>query len=95
MALLHPETNLAMSIITLGSHILNDLQNKNEPILVDTLLEKHLKRNKYCTIVNFLSTLEFLYSLGVIEQNGYKIRLITHSNQLDMIELPHMENNHA
>lgn len=94
MAFLHPESDLSMSIITFGASIIRILHKEKSPIIVDNLLDKFLKQDMRYTVVNFFSALEFLYTVGAIESEGYQIKLLKISDHPDLFDnissgLPH------
>lgn len=79
MILPHPESNLKINIMVLGSEIINIMNKipfKNKFSIVDDIMIKFLKIDKNRTPDLFLFALTFLYLMGVIEKKGYKIKLI-------------------
>ena len=87
MILPHPESDLSINIMVLGTDIIEQLKRKKTFLLIESLLDNFLKGDKKRTPDMFLNTLTFLYSFGLIEQKGYKIRLKLDSNnqQLSLI----------
>ncbi len=67
----HPETDLSLSILVLGSEILSE---HKKSVLIDNALMSFLKKDKKRTPELFLDTLTFLYTLGMVELQGYKIK---------------------
>ena len=87
MALLHPESDLSMSVIVMGASVLEILsreKQKETGIIIDDLLAGFLKRDKRRTLVNFYAVLEFLYTIGVVEHENYHIRIVKTKLQADM-----------
>lgn len=76
MALLHPESDLRQSLPALGADILHYLHKHDDKVIVDNLLKDFLKRDKNRTIVQFFSALEFLYTIGMIQHEQYRILLV-------------------
>jgi len=75
MILPHPESDLSLNIIVLGTDIIHLLKSRDY-ILVEDLMNGFLKGNKKRTPDMFLDTLTFLYTCGLIEKQNYRIRLI-------------------
>jgi hypothetical protein len=80
MILPHPESDLSINIMVLGKDIIEYLKKKKTFVLIENLLEDFLKRGKKRTPDMFLNTISFLYSFGLIEQQGYKIKLNISNN---------------
>lgn len=77
MALLHPESDLSMSTVAMGANLLKILREKKRPLIVDELMESFLRADKRRTQVNFFTTLYFLYMLGTIDRDGYRIKIMS------------------
>jgi hypothetical protein len=75
MILPHPESDLSLNIMVSGSEIIRILKHKNNFIFVEQLLGEFLKTNAKRTPDLFLNTLTFLYSFGLIECSGYKVKI--------------------
>jgi hypothetical protein len=78
MILPHPESDLNFNIMVLGSEIIKILRGKERGrgyILVETVLNQFLNSDEKRTPTNFIHTLIFLYSIGLIDRKGYKIKL--------------------
>lgn len=95
MALLHPESDLTMSLITLGADILRQLHRQKVPVIVDDLLEGHLRGDRRRTPANFFAALDLLYSVGSVEREGYRIRLMTEVSQPGLFDQIASEGNNA
>ncbi len=76
MALLHPESDLSMSLLAQGADILRELHTARRPLIVDDLLERHLRADRKRTSEGFFSTLDLLYTLGAIEREGYRVKAL-------------------
>ena len=74
MILPHPESNLNMNIMVIGTDIIKILK-KEEFVLLEKVLEKFLSKDNNRTPDLFFNTLTFLYSFGLIDKKGYKIKL--------------------
>lgn len=80
MLLPHPESNLALNTLVLGSDLICLLREKEEFVLAETVLKEFLKSDEVRSPDNFFDTLTFLYTIGLIEYKGYKIRLKQNDN---------------
>ncbi len=80
MALLHPEADLSMSLVTWGADLLRQLHAKKGILLVDHLMDNWLRMDRRRVGDDFFNTLDFLYALGTIDREGYRIRLVTTSS---------------
>ncbi|TXH54928.1 MAG: hypothetical protein E6Q89_07340 [Bacteroidia bacterium] len=78
MILPHPESDLRLNIMVLGADLIEQLKGQDF-VLVESLLEKFLKKGAKRTPDMFFNSLTFLYSCGAIERKDYKIRLIVKS----------------
>jgi hypothetical protein len=77
MIIPHPESNLKLNPMVLGADIITSLKSRHKGnyVVVESVLEDFLKKDEKRTPDLFLYSLLFLFSIGVIEQNGYKIKL--------------------
>lgn len=76
MALLHPESDLTLSLVAQGADILRQLHAHNGSVVVDDLLEKHLRLDSRRTTANFFAALDLLYAVGAIEREGYRLSIV-------------------
>ena len=74
MILPHPESDLSLNIMILGTDIVR-LLKKREFVLLEDVLTGFVKKDAKRTPDIFFNTLTFLYSCGLIDKKGYKIRL--------------------
>ncbi|WP_431258549.1 hypothetical protein ACQ86G_29335 [Roseateles chitinivorans] len=75
MAILHPDSDLSLSLVFYGADVLGTLRRLRKPLIVEDLLDRFLKADKRRTPQNFFSTLEMLFATGTIEVKGYKVTL--------------------
>jgi hypothetical protein len=75
MILPHPESTLSLNIMVLGTDIVKFLKKAKGYTFIDALMEDFFKKDKKRTPDMFLSTLIFLYSLGLLDKKGYKVKL--------------------
>ena len=84
MILPHPDSDLSVNILVLGAGIVRLLKGRDF-VLVEGVLESFVKSGIKKTPDMFLNTLTFLYSCGIIEKKGYKIKLMP--RQAEQMEL--------
>jgi hypothetical protein len=71
-----PESDLRNNTMVLGAEVIDSLQTSTKSyILIEELLRKFLESGEKRTPEDFLQTLTFLYTIGIIEEKNYKIRL--------------------
>ena len=89
MIIPHPESDLKLNIMVLGAEVIKILQgaNTDKYILVEKVLTNFLKTDDRRTPDLFIHCLLFLYSVGLIDQKGYKIKLTP-----QIIEQPNLFN---
>ncbi|MDD3876727.1 MAG: hypothetical protein PHT69_08905 [Bacteroidales bacterium] len=78
MILPHPESDLRLNIMVLGADLIEQLKGQDF-VLVESLLERFLKKGVKRTPDMFFNSLTFLYSFGVIERKDYKVKLVVKS----------------
>ncbi|GAA3946808.1 hypothetical protein GO495_27315 [Chitinophaga oryziterrae] len=74
----HPESDLQLNVMVLGSNVITLLKSKSKNgdyILLENIINDFLKADKKRTPDLFIYTLLFLYSIGLIDYKGYKIKL--------------------
>lgn len=77
MIIPHPESDLNLNIMVMALDIVKVLKKNSNYHLVEKLLHDFLEKDKKRTPDMFLNSLSFLYSFGLIEQKGYKVRLVS------------------
>ena len=75
MIMPHPESDLSLNAIVVGADIMKILKDNKEYMIVEDLLKRFLTRDKRRTHRLFFNTLTFLYALGIIKEDKYKVRL--------------------
>jgi hypothetical protein len=75
MALLHPDSDLSLSLVFYGADVLRILRHSSKTLTVDDLLDKYLVSDSRRTPQSFFSTLDMLYATGVLEVKAYKVIL--------------------
>jgi len=84
MILPHPESDLSLNLMVLGVDIVEELKGKDF-ILIESLMESFLKKQKKRTPDMFLNSLTFLYTCGLIEKKDFKVKLVgKKTGQIDL-----------
>lgn len=78
MILPHPESDLRLNIMVLGADLIEQLKGQDF-VLVESLLEKFLKKGTKRTPDMFFNSLTFLFSCGIIERKDYRVKLVVKS----------------
>ncbi|MBI4648210.1 MAG: hypothetical protein HY738_16910 [Bacteroidia bacterium] len=87
MILPHPESDLSLNLMVVGTDIVSLLKTKGRKdnyVLVETVLEEFLKKSDKRTPDMFINALAFLYAMGIIESKDYKIKL--HERKIQLIQ---------
>jgi len=71
----YPESDLSINILVLGSEIIRILNRKSDFIIIENVMNTFLERDIKRTPDMFMDVMSLLFALGLIELNGYKIRL--------------------
>lgn len=69
------ESNLSLNTLVLGSEIIHKLKNQDSYIVIEEIMSDFLAEEPLRTPNLFLDTLTFLFLTGLIECQGYKVRL--------------------
>jgi hypothetical protein len=78
MIIPHPESDLNLNVMVLGSEVIKILKTRSSGdkyVLVENILIDFLKGDERRTPDLFIFSLLFLYSVGLIDQRGYKVKL--------------------
>lgn len=75
MIIPQPESDLSLNIMVTASDIINLLNKKKEYVIVDEMLKIFLKSDSRRTPEIFFNSITFLYTLEIIKENNYKIKL--------------------
>jgi hypothetical protein len=84
MILAHPDSDLRKNLMVVGADIVKILSTKNRRdnfVLIEDIMEEFLKANDQRTPDMFLNSLSFLYAVGIIERNEYRIKLLKLTKQ--------------
>ena len=71
----HPESDLYLNIMVMAADIVKRAKRNSKFHLVEDLMQNFLEKDKKRTPDMFLNSLTFLYSLGLVEQKGYRVKL--------------------
>jgi hypothetical protein len=81
MIIPHPESDMKLNVMVLGSELIRILKKRskeNKYVLVENILADFLKEDERRTPDLFIYSLLFIYSVGLIDQREYKIKLTPH-----------------
>jgi len=70
-----PESDLSLNVIVVGADVIKILKKHKEYLVVEDLLKKFLLMDDKRAPGLFFDTLTFLYALGIIREDNYKVRL--------------------
>ena len=76
------ESDLSLNVIVVGADIIKTLKNhKCNSMIVEDLMRLFLAKDKRRSKKLFFETLIFLYSLEIVYEENYKVRLIHDNTQ--------------
>lgn len=90
MILAHPDSDLKKNLMVVGVDIVKLLTIKNRKdkyVLIEDIMEEFLKLSDKRTPDMFLNSLTFLFTVGIIERNEYRIKLLNPIKQKKQTEL--------
>ena len=73
---IHPESDISLNAIVLGTDVVSFLKKKRGYIFVDACIKDFLMTDQRRTAEHFIDALTLLYALGSIEISGHRIRII-------------------
>lgn len=77
MIIPQPESDLSLNVIVVGADLISILKkDKENQMIVEDLMKRFLTQDKRRTKKLFFDTLTFLYALGIINEDYYRVRLI-------------------
>lgn len=77
MIIPQPESDLSMGILVLGAEIISAIRSsKNQQMIIEDLLKQFMLSDIRRSPVLFFNTLTFLYAIGIIKEENYKVRII-------------------
>ena len=84
MILAHPDSDLRKNLMVVGADIVKILSTKGRKdnfVLVEDVMEEFLNASDQRTPDMFLNSLSFLYAVGIIERNEYRIKILRLNKQ--------------
>jgi hypothetical protein len=75
MIIPHPESDLKTNVLVLGSNVLKSLKGKGY-VFIDDVANDFFENTEDCSPEMFMRIIILLFSLGLIEYTGYKVRSI-------------------
>lgn len=75
MIIPHPESDLKLNVLVLGSELIEYMKRKNKFVIIEEIMGDFLKKDKKRTPDLFIDTLIFLFLTDIIEYKGYKVRI--------------------
>ncbi len=81
MVIPQPESDLSLNVMVVGSEIISILKRNKRYVIIDDLMKKFIARDRRRTKDLFFDALVMLFSLGIIIQEQYKVRLVHGSAQ--------------
>ena len=82
MILPQPESDLSYSVIVVGADLIGILKkDKEKQMIIEEAMRRFLAQDKRRTKKLFFDTLTFLYALGIISEDHYRVRLINGYSQ--------------
>jgi len=81
MIIPHPESDMSMNLMVVASDILSILRSKKEYVLVDKVFKEFIKKDARRTPDMFFNAVTYLFSLGIVKEQNYKMRIIDGNTQ--------------
>lgn len=70
-----PESDLSLNIMVVGADVIKVLKQNKDYMIVEDLMKKFISKDSRRTPNLFFDTLTFLFTLGLIGEDNYKVRL--------------------
>lgn len=75
MIIPQPESDLSQNVLVVGADILKILKDNGNYIIIEELLKDFLNKDKKRTTSLFFETITFLYTVNLVTEQNYKIRI--------------------
>jgi hypothetical protein len=75
MIIPHPESDMSLNLMVVSSDIIRILKDKKDYVLVDNALKEFMNNDERRTQDMFFNSVTFLFSIGIISEQNYKMRL--------------------
>ncbi len=85
MLLPHPESDLTLNVMVLGSEIIAQLRNEKRFVVVEGVLRAFLEKDPKRNCEHFFDAVTFLFMVGIVDVEGYKIRLRKEASGNDLM----------
>jgi len=79
-----PESDLSLNTLSLGADIIKLLKQNGGVMIVEDLLNSFLAKDNRRNFSKFFEVITFLYTIGFISEQGYKIRLLNGYTQTNL-----------
>lgn len=70
-----PEADLSLNVMVIGADIIKILKKAKNYLIIEDLQKEFIERDKRRTPQSFFNALTFLYILGMVSEDNYKVRL--------------------
>jgi hypothetical protein len=80
MIIPHPESDMSLNLMVVASDILSIL-HENEYVLIDNAFKEFISRDARRTPAMFFNAVTYLFSLGIIKEQNYKMRIVNGDTQ--------------
>jgi len=70
-----PEADLSLNVMVIGADIIKILRKTKNYLIIEDLQKEFIERDKRRTPQLFFNALTFLYILGMVSEDNYKVRL--------------------
>jgi hypothetical protein len=75
MILPQPESDLSQNTLVLGCDVIQQLKSQEGFVVIEDVMDHFLEARPQRTPGLFMDALTYLFAVGLIEYQGYKIRL--------------------
>lgn len=70
-----PESDLSMNTMVVGADIIKILKKNKSYLIIEDMLNQFLNSDKRRTPGLFFDTITFLFTIGILTEENYKVRL--------------------
>lgn len=84
MIMPQPESDLSITPLVVGADIIKILKKSQDYLIIEDLMNEFLGGDKKRYHELFFDTLTFLFALGLVNENKYKIKLINDNTQTNL-----------
>jgi hypothetical protein len=76
MIIPHPESDMSMNLMVIASEILGMLRKQKDYTLIDNVFKEFINKDARRSPDMFFDAITYLYSLGIIKEQNYKMRVV-------------------